>query len=117
VCSRLLTGKPSRNLTISTFHALGVRILREDAGTLGYKPTFSILDSSDCFGIVSELAGSTDKATIRKLQALISNWKKHPDLAGRSTEKRPGRNRNTRGKRVRELLSRKPPSAGVAVAV
>jgi len=73
--SRLLTGKPSRNLTISTFHALGVRILREDAGTLGYKPTFSILDSSDCLGIVSELAGSTDKATIRKLQALISNWK------------------------------------------
>jgi ATP-dependent DNA helicase Rep len=84
---RLLTGKPSRNLTISTFHALGVRILREDAGTLGYKPTFSILDSSDCFGIVSELAGSTDKATIRKLQALISNWKStliSPDEARRN---------------------------------
>ena len=84
---RLLTGKPSRNLTISTFHALGVRILREDAGTLGYKPTFSILDSSDCLGIVSELAGSTDKATIRKLQALISNWKStliSPDEARRN---------------------------------
>jgi ATP-dependent DNA helicase Rep len=52
-----------------------VRILREEAGTLGYKPSFSILDSTDCLGIVSELAGSIDKATIRKLQWLISNWK------------------------------------------
>ncbi len=85
--NRLLTGMPSRNLTISTFHALGVRILREDAGKLGYKPTFSILDSSDCFGIVSEFAGSTDKATIRKLQTLISNWKStliSPDEARRN---------------------------------
>jgi ATP-dependent DNA helicase Rep len=72
---RLLAGKPSRGLTISTFHALGVRILREEAAALGYKPGFSILDSTDCFGIISELAGSVDKATIRKLQALISNWK------------------------------------------
>ncbi|MBP9803895.1 MAG: UvrD-helicase domain-containing protein [Candidatus Accumulibacter sp.] len=73
--AKLLVGKPSRGLTISTFHALGVRILREEASALGYKPSFSILDSSDCFGIVSELAGSVDKATIRRLQSLISNWK------------------------------------------
>ena len=72
---KLLVGKPSRGLTISTFHALGVRILREEAGVLGYKPSFSILDATDCFGIVSELAGSTDKLAIRKLQSLISNWK------------------------------------------
>ncbi|MBL8409565.1 MAG: UvrD-helicase domain-containing protein, partial [Candidatus Accumulibacter sp.] len=73
--SKLLADKPSRGLTISTFHALGVRILREEAAALGFKPSFSILDSTDCFGIVSELAGSVDKATIRKLQSLISNWK------------------------------------------
>ncbi|MEF8700807.1 MAG: UvrD-helicase domain-containing protein [Candidatus Accumulibacter sp. UW25] len=72
---RLLAGKPSRGLTISTFHALGVRILREEAAALGYKPGFSILDATDCFGIIAELAGSVDQATIRKLQALISNWK------------------------------------------
>jgi ATP-dependent DNA helicase Rep len=72
---RLLVGKPSRGLTISTFHALGVRILREEAAALGYKPGFSILDATDCFGIVAELAGSVDKATIRQLQSLISNWK------------------------------------------
>jgi superfamily I DNA/RNA helicase len=32
-----------------------VRILREEAAALGYKPNFSILDATDCFGIVAEL--------------------------------------------------------------
>ncbi len=72
--STLLKGKPD-GLTISTFHSLGVRILREDAKALGYKPRFSIFDSTDCFGIISELSGSVDKATIRRLQSVISNWK------------------------------------------
>jgi len=70
----LLSTKPA-GLTISTFHSLGVRILREEAKALGYKPQFSIFDSTDCFGIISDLAGSVDKATIRRLQSLISNWK------------------------------------------
>ena len=71
---QLLKAKPS-GLTISTFHSLGVRILREDAKELGYKPRFSIFDANDCFAIVSDLAGSTDKATIRRLQSVISGWK------------------------------------------
>ena len=73
--TRLLAGRPAKGLTISTFHALGVRILREEAKALGYKPNFSILDGSDTFAIVSELAGSVDKGNIRKLQSLMSNWK------------------------------------------
>jgi len=73
--TRLLAGRPAKGLTISTFHALGVRILREEAKALGYKPNFSILDASDTFAIVSELAGSVDKGSIRKLQSLMSNWK------------------------------------------
>jgi len=70
----LLKDKPA-GLTISTFHSLGVRILREEAKVLGYKPQFSIFDATDCYGIFSDLAGSTDKATIRRLQSLVSNWK------------------------------------------
>ena len=80
----LLKDRPSKGLTISTFHSLGVRILREEAKALGYKPKFSIFDSTDCFAIVSELAGSVDKATIRKLQSVISSWKNalvSPDFA------------------------------------
>ncbi|GHU07503.1 ATP-dependent DNA helicase Rep [Betaproteobacteria bacterium] len=71
---RLLGGRPD-GLTISTFHSLGVRILREEARTLGYKPRFSIFDATDSFGILADLSGSVDRATIRHLQSLISNWK------------------------------------------
>ena len=79
----LLRDKPT-GLTISTFHSLGVRILREEAVALGCKPRFSIFDSTDCYSIISELAGSVDKATIRRLQSVISNWKNaliSPDMA------------------------------------
>jgi hypothetical protein len=62
------------DLQISTFHSLGVRILREEAKALGYKPRFSIFDSADCAGIIGEVA-KTDKATLRRLQSIISNWK------------------------------------------
>lgn len=72
---KLLAGKRANGLTISTFHALGVRILREEASALGYKPSFSILDAADCSGIVAELAGSADKGAIRRLQTQLSNWK------------------------------------------
>ena len=86
--AQLLSGKPE-GLTISTFHSLGVRILREEAKVLGYKPRFSIFDSTDCYGIISDLSGSADKATIRRLQTLISNWKNalvSPDLALKNAE-------------------------------
>ena len=86
---KVLEGRSTKGLTISTFHSLGVRILREEAKALGYKPKFSIFDSTDCFGIVSELAGSVDKATIRKLQSVISNWKNalvSPDFALKNAE-------------------------------
>ena len=62
-----------------------MRSLREEAKALGYKPHFSIFDSTDCYGIVSDLAGGVDKATIRiQLQNVISNWKNAlvtPDMA------------------------------------
>ncbi len=84
----LLKEKPA-GLTISTFHSLGVRILREEAKVLGYKPQFSIFDSTDCYGIISDLSGSADKATIRRLQSLISNWKNalvSPDMAMKDSQ-------------------------------
>lgn len=85
--NKLMGDRSTKGLTISTFHSLGVRILREEATALGYKPKFSIFDSADCFGIVSDLAGSTDKATIRKLQSTISKWKNamvSPDWAAKN---------------------------------
>ncbi len=72
---KILSPAQAGDLQISTFHSLGVRILREEAKALGYKPRFSIFDSADCAGILSEAAGTVDKATVRILQSLISNWK------------------------------------------
>lgn len=86
--AELLHGKPD-GLTISTFHSLGVRLLREESKALGYKPRFSIFDSNDCFGIISDLSGSTDKATIRRLQGTISSWKNalvSPEQAARDAQ-------------------------------
>jgi ATP-dependent DNA helicase Rep len=72
---RLLDGRDGKGLTISTFHALGMQILREEAGLLGYKKQFSIFDSADTGKIISELLGAPDKQDIRIAQSVMSNWK------------------------------------------
>ena len=72
---KILSSSLAGDLQISTFHSLGVRILREEAKALGYKPRFSIFDSADCAGIISEVANTVDKATLRSVQSIISNWK------------------------------------------
>ncbi len=73
--SGLLKNINTKDLVISTFHSLGMRILRAEAKLLGYKPQFSILDSSDTWKICSELIASGDKQGIRDLQTQISKWK------------------------------------------
>ena len=72
---KLLAGRNAKGMTISTFHSLGMQILREEAPLLGYKQQFSILDSADTAKIISELLGSPDKGDIRDAQTAISNWK------------------------------------------
>jgi len=72
---KLLTGRNAKGITISTFHALGMQILREEAGLLGYKKQFSIFDSADTAKIISELLGAPDKQDIRIAQSVMSNWK------------------------------------------
>ncbi|MDR2164842.1 MAG: UvrD-helicase domain-containing protein [Zoogloeaceae bacterium] len=62
-------------LRISTFHALGMRILREEAKTLGYKPGFSIFDATDALDVIADLVKSEDKSLLRHVQGRISHWK------------------------------------------
>jgi ATP-dependent DNA helicase Rep len=88
-----LLGTGANELQISTFHSLGVRILREEAKALGYKPRFSIFDSADCAGIIGDCAKTVDKATLRRLQSIISNWKnalvtRRPRVTWRATNTR-----------------------------
>ena len=70
-----LIGARAKKLTVSTFHALGVRILRQEARALELKPAFSILDAADAAALFQELAGNVDKTRLRYLQTRISLWK------------------------------------------
>ncbi|MGZ8983587.1 MAG: UvrD-helicase domain-containing protein [Methylotenera sp.] len=72
---KLMQGKSTKGLTIATFHSLGLQMLRAEAALLGYKPQFSILDSSDSFKIVADILATTDKQLLRKTQWQISAWK------------------------------------------
>lgn len=67
--------KQAKQLTVSTFHSLGVKILRQEARALGLKDRFSIMDSDDCFSLVQDLAITTDKQLIRRIQTAMSLWK------------------------------------------
>jgi ATP-dependent DNA helicase Rep len=71
----LVGPKAAKDLVISTFHSLGVRILRSDGARLGLKEQFSILDSDDVLGVLKDAGGSTDNATARRWQWTISLWK------------------------------------------
>ncbi|MDF1762305.1 MAG: DNA helicase Rep [Oleibacter sp.] len=45
----------ARGLTVSTFHNLGLNIIRQEHNVAGYKPGFSILDQDDCRGIIRDV--------------------------------------------------------------
>ena len=70
-----LIGRAAKDVVVCTFHALGVRMLRQDGAVLGLKPQFSIMDSDDVTGILKDAGGSTDVATARQWQWTISAWK------------------------------------------
>lgn len=72
---QLTTQVSTRGLNIGTFHALGLKILRAEAKALGYKASFSVLDSYDCGKIISDILQTTDKALVRSQQQQISLWK------------------------------------------
>ncbi len=71
-----LIGRKAREVLVCTFHALGVRMVREDGHVLGLKPSFSILDADDVTSILKDCAGGTaDLASARQWQWGISAWK------------------------------------------
>src|SRR5689334_9359909 len=50
----LVGARAAKDLAISTFHSLGVRMLREDGEQLGLKQNFSILDADDVLGVIRD---------------------------------------------------------------
>ena len=76
--------RAARDLAISTFHSLGVRMLRTDGTRIGLKENFSILDSDDVLGVLRDAGGTTDAKLARSWQWTISLWKNQGLTAGQA---------------------------------
>ena len=72
-------GKPeARGLKVSTFHTLGLNIIKAHVKQLGLKPGFSLFDDKDSMALLNDLTTDTidgDKDQLQLLQSCISNWK------------------------------------------
>ena len=71
----LVGPRAAKDLVVSTFHSLGVRILREDGRKVGLKEKFSILDSDDVMGVLRDAGSATDNKLAQQWQWTISRWK------------------------------------------
>jgi DNA helicase II / ATP-dependent DNA helicase PcrA len=71
----------AKKVTMATFHALCVRILRQDIEKLGYKRNFSIYDEGDQMGLIKKLitrlAAKDEKLDPNVAKNLISKAKNH----------------------------------------
>ena len=74
----LLSAERAEGLTVSTFHTLGMRILREEHARIGYKKSFTLFDVEDGLTLLRELL-NTDRAekaeVLERAQWQISSWK------------------------------------------
>lgn len=86
-----LTGKKLQNLTVSTFHAFGVQILRQEIEALGFRQNFSIYDETDKKSLIKEtgreLKYTADALDLYKISVLFSdiktgrkNWESENDM-------------------------------------
>src|SRR5690554_4454843 len=75
---KLIKGSQARGLTVSTFHNLGLNIIRQEHKTLGYKAGFSIFDAEDAKALIRDIAlkeYAEEGDEVAALQMRISNWK------------------------------------------
>ena len=79
-----LVGRAARDTTLSTFHALGVRFLKEEAEAVGLSRGFSILDEGDQRDAVRQALVATgfdlDRYEPRMVQARLSHYKGRLEL-------------------------------------
>ena len=66
-------GPKAEGILISTFHSLGVRILRRDIRRLGYKPNFTIYSDSDQSGVVRQALSDLNIDT-KQFQPDMVRW-------------------------------------------
>ena len=78
---KLVQGVDAKGLTVSTFHTLGLTMIRHELEACGLKNNFSILDADDCQRLLADLLHRDNSAQLDAKQALkyiskkISDWK------------------------------------------
>ncbi|WP_185234593.1 DNA helicase Rep [Teredinibacter franksiae] len=75
---KLVKGSAARGLTVSTFHNLGLNIIRKELKHVGYKSGFTIFDAEDAGALLKEIMlkdGDLDADLIQSVQHQVSNWK------------------------------------------
>lgn len=73
-----LSRQEARGLMVSTFHTLGLNIIRREYKSLGLKAGFSLFDDQDQMALLKELTEKEldgDKDLLKQLLHTISNWK------------------------------------------
>lgn len=68
----------AKGLMVSTFHTLGLNIIKREYKALGLKSGFSLFDDQDQMALLKELTEQQldgDKDLLRQLLSTISNWK------------------------------------------
>ncbi|MFY8123473.1 MAG: ATP-dependent helicase, partial [Silanimonas sp.] len=74
--AKRVRGDAAEGLTISTFHALGLRFLQQEASRAGLKRGFSVFDADDQMGIVKDLMPpGTKNDVLERLRGLVSRAK------------------------------------------
>jgi len=77
--SKTLGSKHTRGLTVSTFHNLGLKFIKTEHKSLGFKAGLSIFDQEDSLNLISELShkslGELEKEQLQLLLSLISRFK------------------------------------------
>jgi len=73
----LLRGKEGSGLTVSTFHNLGLNIIRKEHAHLGYKPGFSIFDEGDIKALLADIMQKEYQGDdgVDEIKNLIGAWK------------------------------------------
>ncbi|MBA1279828.1 DNA helicase Rep [Stutzerimonas stutzeri] len=75
--SSLLRGSEGRGLTVSTFHNLGLNIIRKEYAKLGYKPGFSIFDEGDIKALLTDIMQKEYSGDdgVDEIKNYIGSWK------------------------------------------
>ncbi|MBL4621919.1 MAG: UvrD-helicase domain-containing protein, partial [Immundisolibacteraceae bacterium] len=90
--AELCQGINRRGLSVSTFHTLGLNMIRRGPSDFGLKPGFSIYDDGDTLSLLKELSGNTlagDSEILKTMRYRIGDWKNRlilPDQAAAEAE-------------------------------